>query len=115
MQLSKAVVDFNDFMLGTNRPYIFAYFGDHQGNMGLKDNDVKFNNFNEPLYITGFYAKGSSEIKQINNDLMDLSELSLMPSVLLQLAQIKPNEFFKANYAIRKICKKSKIAKIKIF
>lgn len=74
--------------------------------MGLNDNDVKFNNFNEPLYITGFYAKGSSEIKEINNDLMDLSELSLMPSVLLQLAQIKPNEFFKANYAIRKICKK---------
>ena len=37
---------------------------------------------------------------------MNLSELSLMPSVLLELGQIKPNEFFKANYTMRKICNK---------
>ena len=29
-----------------------------------------------------------------------------MPSVLLELGQIKPNEFFKANYTMRKICNK---------
>ena len=106
IELSKAVINFNDFMLSTNKPYIFAYFGDHQGNMGLKNNDVKFNNFTNPLNITGFYVKGSNGVKEIKNNLMNLSELSLMPSVLLELGQIKPNDFFKANYAMRKICNK---------
>ena len=90
-------------MQSTDRPYIFAYFGDHQGNMGLSENDVRLN-FNDPLVITGFYVKGSPDIESIKSDFNELGELSLMPSVLLELMQIRPNEFFKAHYAMRKIC-----------
>ncbi|EAT99947.1 MULTISPECIES: sulfatase-like hydrolase/transferase [Campylobacter] len=103
LELSKATTDFDSFMQSTDRPYIFAYFGDHQGNMGLSENDVRLN-FNDPLVITGFYVKGSPDIESIKSDFNELGELSLMPSVLLELMQIRPNEFFKAHYAMRKIC-----------
>ncbi|QCD52421.1 sulfatase-like hydrolase/transferase [Campylobacter sp. RM16192] len=104
LRLSKAVISFDDFMKETNHPYIFAYFGDHQGNMGLNSNDLNLN-FKDPMTVTGFYVKASNDIDNINSNFeYDLGELSLMPSVLLELAQIKPNEFFKANYAMRKIC-----------
>lgn len=103
LELSDAIVRFNDFMQSTKTEYIFAHFGDHQANIGIKKEDLSLN-FQDPMTITGFYVKGSQKIETIENDFSKLAELSLMPSILLELAQIKPNDFFRANYVMRKIC-----------
>lgn len=36
--------------------------------------------------------------------IQNLGELGLGSSVILELIQIKPNEFFGVNYAMRKLC-----------
>ncbi|MBQ6223573.1 MAG: hypothetical protein IJJ58_00180, partial [Campylobacter sp.] len=56
----------------------------------------------KPFEITNFVVRGSKGIKKIENP--NLSELGLMGGVLLELMQISPDEFFKANFAMRKFC-----------
>ncbi|QCU00662.1 phosphoglycerol transferase [Campylobacter hyointestinalis subsp. hyointestinalis] len=101
IDLSDATLDFDKFMKNTNKPYVFAYFGDHHGILGLKENDLLLPHKN-PFFITGFYAKGSEEIQKLATT--ELSELGLNTSVLLELMQIKPNKYFEAIYAMRKLC-----------
>lgn len=103
IKLSNAAIDFDKFMENTNHPYVFAYFGDHQASLGLSNDDLKLE-FENKLFVTGFYVKGSPDIEPIKSYFNELGELSLMPSVLLELMQIRPNEFFKAHYVMRKIC-----------
>ena len=78
-----------------------AYFGDHQPSLGLQTNHLNIPH-NDPFKITNFTVRGSKNITPIKSP--TLSELNLMPSVLLELMQISPNSFFQANYAMRKLC-----------
>ncbi|ALV25353.1 phosphoglycerol transferase [Campylobacter iguaniorum] len=101
IELSNATMDFDKFMQRSKKPYVFAYFGDHQGLLGFKEKDLNLPYKNQ-LFITGFYVKGSKEINASIWD--DLGELGLNTATLLELMQIKPNEHFEAIYAMKKLC-----------
>lgn len=105
IELSKAVEEMDLYLQNSKRPYIFAYFGDHHGNLSQKNSEVKLD-YKNPLFITQTFVRGSKEIEPIENNYLNLGELSLNSSVLLELMQIKPNELFSAVYAMRKLCGK---------
>lgn len=99
--LNDAIESLDKFLASNEKEYVFAYFGDHQGVLGLKENDFIYDH-KKPFEITNFVVRGSKCIKKIENP--NLSELGLMGGVLLELMQISPDEFFKANFAMRKFC-----------
>jgi len=103
IELNKAVENLDEYLMQSKRPYVFGYFGDHQGLVGIDESDVGLN-FTNPLFITQFFVRGSDDIEKIAFDDTKLGELGLGSSVILELMQIKPNEFFGANYAMRKLC-----------
>ena len=101
IELNQAVEDLDQFLLNSQKEYVLAYFGDHQPSLGLQTNHLNIPH-NDPFKITNFTVRGSKNITPIKSP--TLSELNLMPSVLLELMQISPNSFFQANYAMRKLC-----------
>lgn len=101
LELSKAVLGFKEWLASREREWVFAYFGDHQGNIGQKDSDVLLP-FEKPLFITQFYLHASQ--KPAFNPIAEPMDLSLAPSSILRAAGLKMNEFFKANYAMLNRC-----------
>ena len=99
--LNTAIESLDKYLQESKKDYVFAYFGDHQGDLGLEENEFAFH-YKNPFNITNFVARGSKNIKKIEGS--SLSELGLMPGVLLELMQISPNESFRAGYAMRKLC-----------
>ncbi len=102
LELSAAVENMDEYLQKSGRDYVFAYYGDHQAHFS---GEVRYDfKFKEPNLITGLYARGSEGVKRIERDMNALGELSLNPSALLEMMQIEPDEFFAANYAMRKLC-----------
>ena len=101
IELNEAIESLDKYLQESQKEYVFAYFGDHQGVLGLKEEDFIYE-YEKPFDITNFVVRGSKNIKKIENP--NLSELGLMSSVLLELMQVSPDEFFRANYAMRELC-----------
>lgn len=101
-KLSKAVLSLDAYLKKTYPSYLFLYFGDHQANMDkltIKEGKV---NFSPRDFLTQVFVRGSSNIKKV--ELSEITDISLVGGLLLELAELAPNDFYKANIRMRKLC-----------
>ena len=83
IELNKAVENLDKYLMQSKKPYIFGYFEDHHGLVGIDESDVGLN-FTNPLFITQFFVRGSDDIEKIAFDDTKLGELGLGSSVILE-------------------------------
>jgi len=99
--LDKATEDFNRHLADRKLPYIFAYFGDHQPNFGHSTFGYSIP-FVRPDFVTQFVVRSSLPNKNIQY--IELMDLSFLPGLLIEQAELVPNDFFTANITMRKQC-----------
>lgn len=100
--LDKATVGFDEYLNKTGQEYVFAYFGDHQGAIDNITIDLKQAEVESPYYMTQIFIRGSQNIQEVK--LNKINDVSLLGGVILEMAGIEPDIFFRANITMRKIC-----------
>ncbi|OBX04241.1 membrane protein [Gallibacterium genomosp. 3] len=103
VKLDVCMEQFNCYLQQRGKPYLLGYFGDHQPNFEQKK--VKYqsvlNQFEYPEYITQFTLRANYQTNPIQiNGVLDIAQLG---GVLLEVAGLKADPFFKANIAMRKL------------
>jgi len=113
--LAGRLSDFSDRMVATSEanrvmaaallaratPVVFAYFGDHQPNLGGALPYVR--GLTEPHFLTSFAIKGNVTAA-IDEQVPEVLDVSFLGALVLQHASVPLDAFFGANRAMRQLC-----------
>jgi phosphoglycerol transferase MdoB-like AlkP superfamily enzyme len=99
---SDALMKFSQQLLGSPRPTVLAYFGDHQPNLGGRIEYLP--EVSNARYLTSYSIKTNFEPKPIESS-SSVLDVSYLAAVLLEFAGVRANEFFAANRAMRLLCR----------
>jgi len=96
--LDSAMLELKRGLDARNRPYILAYFGDHQPNLSFPG-ELYRKEFRSPDFITQVVFTGKDVALPPLGSLM---ESSLIPGYLVESVGLPPDRFFKANITARR-------------
>ena len=88
-------------LLARGNPVVFAYFGDHQPNLGGAPPYV--GGLTEPHFLTSFAIK-SNVSAAISDAVPEVLDVSFLGAMVLQYANVPLDAFFAANHAMRQLC-----------
>ena len=114
-RLAARLSDFSDRMVATSEanrvvaamlraratPVVFAYFGDHQPNLGGAVPYV--GGLTEPHFLTSFAITGNAGAV-VTDPVPDVLDLAFLGAMVLQHASVPLDAFFSANRAMRLLC-----------
>ena len=101
VDLDKATESFNHYLHERNKPFVFAYFGDHQASFDGVSPKKKGED-THPDYITQFTVR--SNIASGFRQEQDFLDLAFAGGVLMNVAGLSPaDNFMKANMTMRSL------------
>lgn len=100
VKLNEVMEEFNQYMKNRHKPYVLAYFGDHQISINGAQPAYQFD-YPNPNYITQLVVRSNlqNDFKQ-QQDFLDLAQAG---GLLLEIAGLQADEFMQANIAMRKL------------
>ncbi|XKM14216.1 LTA synthase family protein [Orbaceae bacterium ac157xtp] len=97
--LNKATLDFINYINERNNPTLFLYFGDHQPAVSWNGNYKT--DLPNGYYLTQYTLASNYPINIEKNEVTDIS---LVGSLVLEKAGVNYSDFYKANIAMRYLC-----------
>jgi phosphoglycerol transferase MdoB-like AlkP superfamily enzyme len=99
---SEKTAELVEYLETRRDPVLFGMFGDHTPPMPREFEDVGFRDgLSDPLYRTPYLIV--SNYRRLDIDPSDI-DVSYMPGLMLELAQLDGGTYFRINAAIRDIC-----------
>ncbi|MEK7702983.1 MAG: LTA synthase family protein [Nitrospirota bacterium] len=99
--LSLATEAFSSFLLKRERPALLVYFGDHQ-TVSFDDPKRYNTKIANTQLLTQFVLRKNYGTH--SNEAFEPLDIALLPGLILEQSDIKPNAFFSANIKMRKLC-----------
>lgn len=99
-RLNTATLDLIDYIQQRDKPTLLLYFGDHQPAMNWQGQYKTA--LKNPAWLTQYSLTANYSFPQEDNEVTDISLLS---GLVLEKANIPTSAFYKANIAMRYLCK----------
>lgn len=100
VKLNEVIEQFDHDLKQDEKPYVLAYFGDHQISIHGAQLDYQWQ-YPQPNYVTQFAVRSNMPTHfQQQQDFLDLAQAG---GVILEVAGLPADEFMQANIAMRKL------------
>lgn len=103
LALDLATQNFSQYVMNRKKPTMFLYFGDHQPDIFWEKGYSS--QLANPAWITQFVLKDNVDKGKKIKNVGEITDISFLGGMLLERANLDVSPFYKANIAMRHLCK----------